>query len=83
MLGDAVHPMPAYLAQGACQAIEDAAALAEALNACPGPDGITAALAAYEARRAPRASRVQRARQVWDAGTDWLYAASLSLEEVK
>jgi len=83
MLGDAVHPMPAYLAQGACQAIEDAAALADALNDCPGPDGVTEALAGYEAHRAPRASRVQRARQVWDAGTDWLYAPSLSLEEVK
>jgi 2-polyprenyl-6-methoxyphenol hydroxylase-like FAD-dependent oxidoreductase len=83
MLGDAVHPMPAYLAQGACQAIEDAAALADALNDCHGPDGVTEALAGYEARRAPRASRVQRARQVWDAGTDWLYAPSLSLQEVK
>lgn len=76
MLGDAVHPMPAYLAQGACQAIEDAAALADALNACPGPDRATEALAAYEAQRAPRATRVHRARQVWDAGTDWLYAPS-------
>ena len=78
MLGDAVHPMPAYLAQGACQAIEDAAALADALNACPGPDRVTEALGAYEAQRAPRAARVQRARQVWDAGTDWLYAPSLT-----
>jgi 3-hydroxybenzoate 6-monooxygenase len=81
MLGDAVHPMPAYLAQGACQAIEDAAALADALNACPGPDRVTEALDAYQARRAPRACRVQRARQVWDAGTDWLYAPSLARVE--
>jgi salicylate hydroxylase len=88
LLGDAVHPMPAYLAQGACQAIEDAAALAEALADCPGPQDVAAALAGYQARRAPRAIRVSRARQVWESGllprrpaddyaaSDWLYAPS-------
>jgi 2-polyprenyl-6-methoxyphenol hydroxylase-like FAD-dependent oxidoreductase len=91
LLGDAVHPMPAYLAQGACQAIEDAAALAGALADCPGPDAVAAALAGYQARRAPRATRVARARQVWEAGplprrpadayeaSDWLYAPSAQL----
>jgi salicylate hydroxylase len=86
LLGDAVHPMPAYLAQGACQAIEDAAALADVLADCPGPQGVAAALAGYQARRAPRATRVSRARQVWEsdplpcraaddyAVSDWLYA---------
>jgi len=86
LLGDAVHPMPAYLAQGACQAIEDAAALADALSDCAGPHCVTAALARYQARRAPRATRVSRARAVWEAGplprrpaddyaaSDWLYA---------
>jgi len=86
LLGDAVHPMPAYLAQGACQAIEDAAALADALSDCAGPHCVTAALARYQARRAPRATRVSRARVVWEAGplprrpaddyaaSDWLYA---------
>jgi 2-polyprenyl-6-methoxyphenol hydroxylase-like FAD-dependent oxidoreductase len=89
LLGDAVHPMPAYLAQGACQAIEDANALANALADCPGPPGVAAALTGYQARRAPRAIRVSRARQVWEAGplprrpaddytaSDWLYAPSL------
>ncbi|MGH3250766.1 MAG: FAD-dependent monooxygenase, partial [Trebonia sp.] len=91
LLGDAVHPMPAYLAQGACQAIEDAAALAGVLADCPGPHDVAAALAGYQARRAPRASRVSRARQVWEsrplgplhhraaddyAASDWLYAPS-------
>jgi salicylate hydroxylase len=88
LLGDAVHPMPAYLAQGACQAIEDAAALAGVLADCPGPHCVAAALAGYQARRAPRAIRVSRARQVWEAGplsrrpaddyavSDWLYAPS-------
>ena len=91
LLGDAVHPMPAYLAQGACQAIEDAAALADALADCPGPRDVAAALAGYQARRAPRATRVSRARQVWESGplprrrgddyaaSDWLYAPSETL----
>jgi 3-hydroxybenzoate 6-monooxygenase len=86
LLGDAVHPMPAYLAQGACQAIEDAAALADALSGCSGPRGVAAALAGYQERRAPRAMRVSRARAVWESGplprrpaddyaaSDWLYA---------
>jgi 3-hydroxybenzoate 6-monooxygenase len=86
LLGDVVHPMPAYLAQGACQAIEDAAALADALADCPDPHRVAGALAGYQARRAPRAIRVARARQVWESGppplrpaddyaaSDWLYA---------
>ncbi|MFD0575359.1 FAD-dependent oxidoreductase [Dactylosporangium darangshiense] len=45
LLGDAAHPMPPFLAQGAAQAIEDAAALALDL------DG-------YEAARRPRVERV-------------------------
>jgi len=86
LLGDAVHPMPAYLAQGACQAIEDAAALASVLRDCPGPRGVESALARYQARRAARAIRVARARRVWESApltrrpaddyavSDWLYA---------
>ena len=87
LLGDLVHPMPAYLGQGACQAIEDAAALQDALASCPGPARVEVALARYQARRAPRTARVVRARQVWEAGpypprlaaddyaaSDWLYA---------
>jgi len=85
LLGDAVHPMPAYLAQGACQAMEDAAALAGVLADCPGPRDAAKALAGYQERRAPRAARVSRARQVWEsaplphqaidryAASDWLY----------
>lgn len=68
LLGDVVHPMPAYLGQGACQAIEDAAALADVLADCPGPDRVAAALSRYQERRAPRAMRVSRARQVWESG---------------
>jgi 3-hydroxybenzoate 6-monooxygenase len=56
LLGDAAHPMLQYAAQGACQALEDAVALADCLAAAPDPGE---AFRAYEARRLPRASRVQ------------------------
>jgi 3-hydroxybenzoate 6-monooxygenase len=65
LLGDAAHPMLQYLAQGACQAIEDAGALARALAACPGPQLIGKALAGYQAERAPHAARVQRTARTW------------------
>lgn len=58
LLGDACHPMLPFLAQGATMALEDAWVLASLLDASPDPDQ---ALRAYEARRKPRATRVQRA----------------------
>jgi 3-hydroxybenzoate 6-monooxygenase len=65
LLGDAAHPMLQYLAQGACQAIEDAEALARALAACPGRELIGQALAHYAATRATHAARVQRTARTW------------------
>ncbi len=65
LLGDAAHPMLQYLAQGACQAIEDADALARALAACPGRELIGQALAHYAATRARHAARVQRTARTW------------------
>ena len=56
LLGDAAHPMLPYLGQGACQALEDGAVLANALSASPSDP--VAALAAYERTRRPRASQV-------------------------
>ncbi len=56
LLGDAAHPMLPYLGQGACQALEDGAVLANALAASPGDP--VAALAVYERIRRPRASQV-------------------------
>ena len=56
LLGDAAHPMPPYLAQGAGMAIEDAEALARHLAGSPDP---SAALKAYAAERFPRTRRVQ------------------------
>jgi len=60
LLGDAAHPMLPFLGQGACSALEDAVALAAALD---GAQDVEAALAAYEGARRPRtASLVKGSR---------------------
>jgi salicylate hydroxylase len=57
LLGDAAHPMFPFFAQGAAQAIEDAAVLARCLaNSLGDP---TAALRRYEELRIPRTTRLQ------------------------
>jgi salicylate hydroxylase len=58
LVGDAAHPMLPFLAQGAAQAIEDAAALEGALAA---NSEIAAAFKAYAAARSARAARIQAA----------------------
>ena len=65
LLGDAAHPMLQYLAQGACQAIEDADVLARVLTASQGPHLAAKAFAEYQRLRATRAARVQRAARTW------------------
>ncbi|KAJ7160454.1 salicylate hydroxylase [Mycena filopes] len=67
LLGDACHPMMPYLAQGAAQATEDAAALAAALRA---HEDIPTALKVYEAQRKPRAAYVAHNTRVLQ---DWLH----------
>ena len=62
LLGDAAHPMLQYLAQGACQALEDAVQLARDFT--PGRDPHEAFLA-YESVRIPRTARVQRTARDW------------------
>jgi len=57
LLGDACHAMLPFMAQGAAQAIEDAATLASCL-ASAGSD-LPSALHRYEFLRIPRASRLQ------------------------
>lgn len=54
LLGDAAHPMYPIGANGASQAIIDARALADALAAQPGPEG----LLAYEGARLPATTEV-------------------------
>lgn len=68
LLGDAAHPMLPFFAQGANQALEDAAGLAGAL-AVPGTP-VPDALRDYQRRRMPRTAAVQ-----WSARlqTDWLH----------
>ncbi|NHB77220.1 FAD-dependent oxidoreductase [Rhodobacter calidifons] len=55
ILGDAAHPTLPFLAQGASMGLEDAWVLADALA---GHDSLAAALAAYQARRKPRTTRI-------------------------
>lgn len=59
LTGDAAHPMLPFLAQGACQAIEDAATLARLLRDARASD-VPERLVRYEALRQPRATRVQQ-----------------------
>ena len=66
LLGDAAHPTLPFLAQGASMALEDAWVLAHELSRC---DTIAAGLAAYQARRAPRVTRVIAAAN----GNAWKY----------
>ncbi|MFI6148703.1 3-hydroxybenzoate 6-monooxygenase [Streptomyces sp. NPDC051109] len=57
LLGDAAHPMLQYAAQGACQALEDAVVLAEALDCCE--DSVVQRLEKYSAARRERTARTQ------------------------
>lgn len=57
LVGDAAHPMLQYVAQGACQAIEDGLVLAECLT--EHDSAVAPAFKAYEAARYSRASRIQ------------------------
>ena len=69
VLGDAAHPTLPFMAQGASLALEDAWVLADALA---GATDIAAGLAAYQARRAPRATRTVDAA----TGNAWKYHIS-------
>ena len=60
LMGDAAHAMVPYLAQGACQAIEDAWVLGVCL-ARHGADDVHGGLIEYEERRRPRTTRIQAA----------------------
>ncbi len=63
LLGDAAHPMLQYLAQGACQATEDAVELAD--RAAAQPDDLPAAFRAYQESRYLRTGRVQLMARVY------------------
>jgi salicylate hydroxylase/6-hydroxynicotinate 3-monooxygenase len=75
LLGDACHPMTPYMAQGAANALEDAAVLSRCLTEI---DDVAAAFQSYQATRLERTARVQlTSRQnTWGKqaeDTSWVY----------
>ena len=56
LMGDAAHPMLQYLAQGACQALEDADVLGQIAAEA---ESLTDVGARFTAERAPRTAQVQ------------------------
>lgn len=62
LLGDAAHPMLQYLAQGGCQAIEDAVSLADCVSEYA---DVSTAFIAYQTQRIPRTGRVQRTARMF------------------
>jgi 2-polyprenyl-6-methoxyphenol hydroxylase-like FAD-dependent oxidoreductase len=75
LLGDAAHPMLQFLAQGACQALEDAVSIADCMDR-HAPD-VARAFVAFQNTRFLRATRVQMTARFFehfwhpkDAGAD-------------
>jgi salicylate hydroxylase len=60
LLGDSCHPMLPYVAQGAAQAIEDAAVLSIVLSRITSRDEVEIALGVYEAVRKERGEMIQQ-----------------------
>lgn len=61
IMGDAAHPMPPYMSQGAAIAVEDAGALAEAIDQVDNAEDLPNALRVWEAVRIHRSSQMQEA----------------------
>ena len=64
ILGDAAHAMVPYMSQGAAMAVEDGAALAEALNLASSMEDIPTVLRTFEKERVRRTSQMQTASLV-------------------
>lgn len=77
LLGDAAHAMTPNSAQGACQAIEDAVALAKHVAGVS--DGVVSALRSYEATRRRRTARLVRKSRILGSISQWAnpYACAL------
>ena len=76
LLGDAAHPMTPNLGQGACQAIEDAAVLAEEL---PTEGDVAPALLRYEKRRVSRANGILLGARRFGRVAQWRHPAAVWL----
>ncbi|RAS89357.1 FAD-dependent monooxygenase [Priestia endophytica] len=63
LLGDAAHPMLQYLAQGGCQALEDASYLADMLHVHG--ENFQQAFLDYQEERLPRTAKVQKSARTW------------------
>jgi 2-polyprenyl-6-methoxyphenol hydroxylase-like FAD-dependent oxidoreductase len=78
LVGDAAHPMTPNLGQGACQALEDAVALAQCLRE---DSEVVSAARSYEARRIPRANAVvTQSRRVGRIG-QWQHPVAVYLRD--
>ncbi|MGG3449419.1 FAD-dependent monooxygenase [Domibacillus aminovorans] len=63
LLGDAAHPMLQYLAQGGCQALEDAACMADEL--LKNENDYETIFQNYQEQRIPRTAKVQTTARTW------------------
>jgi salicylate hydroxylase len=63
LLGDSAHPMLQYIAQGACQALEDAVYLADTVANQHAE--VEAVFRLYQQERIPRTARVQRSARLF------------------
>lgn len=77
LLGDACHPMPPTMAQGAATSLEDAVVLSRCLEGVA-LDGVADAFRRYEATRKERTARIQLTtrQNTWmrfKTDTDWVY----------
>lgn len=72
IMGDAAHAMVPYMSQGAAMAVEDAAALAEAIHLAADESDLPRALHIWEAVRLERTSQMQEASLV--NGKLWHFA---------
>ena len=80
LLGDAAHPMAPNLGQGACQALEDAAVLAQFATGIS-PDAVPGMLARYSAARLPRTSDVVRWSRRAGMMATWTSPAAVALRD--
>lgn len=60
-MGDAAHAMVPYMSQGAAMAVEDGAALAEALHLMTTKEDLQKSLKVFEMERVKRSSQMQEA----------------------